>query len=218
MRESSLLILSLILNSLNANAQSVESKQADKSNIKMGIVFGLNQPLVTNGFNVEFNYYTKCFVFDYSHGFNLKIRDKLVSTEAKQQQIKFNISHSLGFGIGYRITDYFNIRIEPKMHLWSLYYNDSKYANKNIIAKYTTYTLGIGAYYNWMPFKNTSSFAKGLSVVPSFRWWPNINTTLLDNKFNYFNSRTGKNEVHKANNIGVSNTPFFGNISLGYSF
>lgn len=216
MKQSIILLFALI--SLNKGfSQQISPEELDQK-FKLGIVFGLSQPLITNGFNVELNYYTKHFVFDYSHGFNLKFKDNLVSEESKRQHLKYKISHTLGFGMGYRITPELNIRIEPKIHLWEVFYDNQSYDAKNILKKYSTFTLGLGTYYRWLPFKNNEGFAKGISVIPSFRWWPNIHTSLKDDKFEYFNQITQKNEIHEANNIGVSNTPFFGNISVGYSF
>ena len=216
MKKSNILLFALI--GLNkAFSQQISPEELDQK-FKLGIVFGLNQPIITNGFNIELNYFTKNFVFDYSHGFSLKFKDKLVTKESRRQHLKFNISHTLGFGVGYRITPELNIRIEPKIHLWEVFYDNQSYDAKNTLKKYSTFTLGLGTYYRWLPFKNTDGFAKGISVIPSFRWWPNIYTTLKDDKFEYFNQITQKNEIHEANNIGVSNTPFFGNISVGYSF
>jgi hypothetical protein len=190
--------------------------QAEK--FKFSLVFGLNQPIVTQGFNFEVNYYTKYFVFDYSHGFNLHFKDNLVTGDAKTQSLKFKIPHTLGVGVGYRITRDFNIRIEPKMHIWNMYQADKPYSDANILKKYTTYTLGLGAYYRWQPFRNADNFTKGITIVPNVRWWPNIASSLPNNEHQYFNSFTNKTEIHKANNIGVANTPFFANISVGYSF
>ena len=216
MKKSNILLFALI--GLNkAFSQQISLEELDQK-FKLGIVFGLNQPIITNGFNIELNYFTKNFVFDYSHGFSLKFKDKLVTKESRRQHLKFNISHTLGFGVGYRITPELNIRIEPKIHLWEVFYDNQSYDAKNTLKKYSTFTLGLGTFYRWLPFKNTDGFAKGISVIPSFRWWPNIYTTLKDDKFEYFNQITQKNEIHEANNIGVSNTPFFGNISVGYSF
>ena len=216
MKKSNILLFALI--GLNkAFSQQISPEELDQK-FKLGIVFGLNQPIITNGFNIELNYFTKNFVFDYSHGFSLKFKDKLVTKESRRQHLKFNISHTLGFGVGYRITPELNIRIEPKIHLWEVFYDNQSYDAKNTLKKYSTFTLGLGTFYRWLPFKNTDGFAKGISVIPSFRWWPNIYTTLKDDKFEYFNQITQKNEIHEANNIGVSNTPFFGNISVGYSF
>jgi hypothetical protein len=185
---------------------------------KFSLVFGLNQPIVTQGFNLEANYYTKYFVFDYSHGFNLHFKDKLVTGEAKRQGLKFKISHSLGVGFGYRITRDFNLRIEPKLHVWNIYADDKPFSKEHILKTYSTYTLGLGAYYRLQPFRNAQNWSKGITAVPSIRWWPNVASSLQNNEFSYFNRLTNKTEIHKANNIGIANTAFFGNISLGYSF
>ena len=190
--------------------------QTSERNEKFSLVFGLNQPIVTNGFNVEVNYWIKNFVIDYSHGFGLQFRDNLTTKEAKRQRLQFNIKHSLGIGFGYRITKNFNIRIEPKLHIWDMYYDDQFKSNK--ITTYNTFTLGLGAYYKWQPFEKQENLLKGLTVVPSFRWWPNVSTTLKDNKYVYANEKTKNIETINANNIGISNTPFFANISIGYTF
>lgn len=58
--------------------------QALARQYKVSLFFGLNQPLITKGFNVELNYYTKHFVFDYSLGFNLHFKNNLVSEQAKR--------------------------------------------------------------------------------------------------------------------------------------
>jgi hypothetical protein len=216
MKKAKLSLIFIII-TLPVFSQSLTPEALDQQ-YKISVLFGLNQPLITQGFNVELNYYTKHFVFDYSHGFNLHFKDNLVNDEAKKQHLKFKISHSLGFGIGYRITPELNLRIEPKIHLWEVSYSNQSYDEANVFKKYTTYTLGLGAYYRWLPFKNTESFARGLTVAPSIRWWPNIQTSLTNNKFEYFNTITNKTETHHANNIGVKNTPFFGNISVGYTF
>jgi hypothetical protein len=59
---------------------------------------------------------------------------------------------------------------------------------------------------------------RGLTVVPSVRWWLNVATSLTSNEYEYENARTGETEIHEANKIGLSDTPFFVNISIGYTF
>jgi hypothetical protein len=208
----------LMLLCISTAAFSQNANQAFYNKLKFGVVFGLTQPIVTNGFNVEVNYYTDKFVFDYSHGFNLHFKNKLVTGENAKQQLKFKVSHSLGIGIGYRITPSFNIRLEPKLHLWQVYYANQAYSKNNILKKYATYTLGAGAYYLWAPFSKSASDLKRVIVVPSFRWWPNIKTSLPNNSWQYNNIVTNKTEIHRANKIGVANSPFFGNVSIGYGF
>jgi hypothetical protein len=184
---------------------------------EVSLLFGLNQPIVTHGFNFEVNWWMKKFVIDYSHGFGLKFRDNLVTPEARDQHLAFNITHSLGIGFGYRFTENFNLRIEPKIHVWEMYYDDQFKSPQGKIATYNTYTLGLGAYYRWMPFAKKEGLIRGLTIAPSARWWPNVATSLNKNEVRYQNLETGKEEIHKANNIGVSNTPFFVNVSVGYT-
>lgn len=185
---------------------------------KLSLVFGLNQPIVTNGFNFEVNYWTKKFVVDYSHGFGLEFTNGLVTDEAKAQHLSFNIKHSLGVGFGYRFTKGLNVRIEPKVHIWEMYYDDAFLKADGKIKTYTTYTLGLGAYYRWTPFEKKNNLLKGITIAPSIRWWPNIASSLDHNEYTYYNERTGQEETHKANNIGVNNSAFFANISIGYTF
>jgi len=192
--------------------------QQTKNNNQVSLLFGLNQPIVTNGFNFEINYYTKHFLIDYSHGFGLEFTGNLVSMEAKEQHLSFNIPQSVGIGFGYRFTKNFNVRIEPKMHVWEMYYNDEFKTHTSKIKTYTTYTVGLGAYYRWTPFAKKDNVLKGFTVAPSFRWWPNVGSTLNNNKFEYYNQITGRDEIHTANNIGISNSPFFLNVSVGYTF
>ena len=207
-------ILSLYCLAMIAIASHAQQKKFPETSV----VFGLNQPLIAHGFNFELNYWMKNFVIDYSHGFGLKFRDGLVSKEARDQKLGFNITHSVGVGFGYRFTERFNLRLEPKMHVWEMYYDDAFKVSQQRIKTYTTFTLGLGAYYRWQPFEKQANGWRGLTIVPSLRWWPNVATTLKDNEYHYFNTRTNQNEIHKANNIGVSNSPFFINVSVGYTF
>lgn len=197
-------------------ALSTYAQQAKKPEISL--VFGLNQPLVLDGFNFEVDYWTKKFVFEYSHGFGLEFQDNLVTKEARYQQLAFHVTNSLGIGVGYRFTKNFNLRAEPKMHIWEMYYDDAFKTSEGRIKKYTTYTLGLGAYYRLTPFENKENVLRGLTIAPSFRWWPNVGSSLKDDKYVYFNEHTQQTETHKANNIGLSNTPFFVNVSVGYTF
>lgn len=191
---------------------------AQKKQPEVSLVFGLNQPLVLSGFNFEGNLWLRKFVIDYSHGFGLKLRGNLVTEEARNQHLSFNITHSLGVGLGYRFTESFNLRIEPKLHIWEMYYDDAFKTAGGRIKTYNTYTLGLGAYYRWLPFEKRNNALRGLTVVPSLRWWPNFGSSLTNNQYEYSNLRTGKTEIHDANNIGVANTAWFVNVSVGWTF
>ena len=77
------LALLLMVVALSMKAQEV------KKSPEVSLVFGLNQPLVLNGFNFEVNYWTEKIVIDYSHGFGLELQDDLVSEEARDQKLGF---------------------------------------------------------------------------------------------------------------------------------
>jgi hypothetical protein len=199
-------------------AQIVFAQKASSTKNEISLVFGLAQPIVANGFNFEIDYWFQKFEIAYSHGFGLEFKDDNVSEESRSQGVSYNIPHSLGFGFGYRITKGLNLRIEPKLHIWEVYYNDSFKVENEIITQYTTYTLGLGIYYRWTPFDRKDNLLKGLTISPSFRWWPNIASSLDNNEFEYLNKNTGTNEVLIVNNIGYNDRPFIFNISVGYTF
>lgn len=204
----------ILVNTAYAQSPTGKSPKQDR----VSILFGLNQPIVFQGFNFEVDYWTKKWVFDYSHGFGLNVDGKLVGNDYSDQKIDFKITHSYGLGIGYRFTDAFNVRFEPKVHHYETYYEGAKQEKVNSIANFTTYTLGLGAYYTYKPFKNSPNLLKGITVVPSIRYWQRVASSIDDNKMAYFNQKTNKNEVLKVPQIGISNTPFLFNISVGYSF
>ncbi len=205
-------IISLLLFSFIAQAQNATEKN------KFSLVFGLNQPIVLRGFNIEGNYWMKKWVIDYSHGFNLHADGKFVADEYERQRVNFKITHSLGIGIGYRFTKALNLRLEPKLHIYETYYEGQNQSSAQSIINFSTYTIGLGAYYRWLPFENKVGFIKGLTVVPSIRYWHKVGSSLSGDQFSYFNTATNQNEALKAPNIGAANTPWIVNISVGYTF
>ncbi len=205
-------IIAFLLFSLIAQAQEVPEKN------RFSVMFGLNQPLLLKGFNIEGNYWMKKWVIDYSHGFNLHADGELLSNEYERQQIDFKITHSLGLGIGYRFTKGFNLRFEPKLHIYETYYDGQEQSNTNSIVNFNTVTLGFGAYYRWMPFEKNKGFAKGITIAPSLRYWYKVDSSLPNDQHSYFNTRTNQNEILEAPNIGAANTPWIINVSVGYTF
>ena len=211
------LIISLLLSTIigHSFAQKVEKKELFYSN-KFSIVAGLIQPIALKGGNIEVTYTTKRMIFDYSHGFNLNPPS---GGEYEAQNVVLHLPYSTGFGIGYRLTSYFDIRAEPKLHSWEVYYKNDEQTPNSLINNYKTFTLGLGMYFRYFPFRNSESkFLQGITTATSLRFWPNIGSTLSNDKFNYTNKTTGKTETHKAANIGMGNTPFIFNISVGYTF
>jgi hypothetical protein len=195
-----------------SQAQDVSEKN------RFSLVFGLNQPILLRGFNVEGNYWMKKWVIDYSHGFNLHADGKFVDSEYERQRVNFKITHSLGIGVGYRFTKSFNLRFEPKLHIYETYYEGQEQSGTNSIVNFNTYTIGFGAYYRWLPFEKKDGFAKGITIVPSIRYWYKVGSSLPGDQHSYFNTVTNQNEILKAPNIGAANTPWIFNISVGYTF
>lgn len=197
---------------------SFSSQAQDAKEKSFSLVFGLNQPILLKGFNFEGNYWMKKWVIDYSHGFGLHADGKFLAEEYERQKVNFKITHSLGFGIGYRFTRSFNLRFEPKLHIYETYYEGQNQSSAQSIINFSTYTVGLGAYYRWLPFENKAGFMKGIIVVPSIRYWYKVGSSLSGDQFSYLNAATNQNEILRAPNIGAANTPWIVNVSVGYTF
>ncbi len=211
-----ILLLSIaFLASTSTNAQIKTKKELLYSN-KFSVLFGLLQPTVAKGFNVEVNYTTKRMIFDYSHGISL---DPPVAGDFKTQNIALHIPTTTGFGIGYRLNSFLDIRFEPKLHSWEVYKEGDVQNSSTKIKDFKTFTLGAGVYYRYMPFKNSESkVLQGLTTSTSLRYWQNVGTTLKGDEFSYTNKGNGKSETLKAPNIGIANSPIIFNIAIGYTF
>ena len=199
----------------NSFAQTKTKKELLYSN-KFSVLFGMLQPAVAKGFNIEVNYTTKRLIFDYSHGVSL---DPPTVGDYKTQKIALHIPTTTGFGIGYRFTSFLDVRFEPKLHSWEVYNEGETQNSTTKIKDFKTFTLGIGVYYRYMPFKNSESkLLQGITTSTSIRYWQNVGTTLSNDEFSYLNKNTNKTETFKAPNIGIANSPIIFNIAIGYTF
>ncbi|WP_313656589.1 hypothetical protein [Planktothrix agardhii] len=208
----SMLIIVMSSIALQSNAQDWKSEK------KVNVVFGLTQPIFAKGFNIEGNYIHKRLIFGYSHGVSLDLAGTTVTPEMREQGLAVHLPYTTGFGIGYRLKEWVNVRIEPKWHRFEFHYDDETQNSSNQITAYNTMTIGIGVYGHYQPFKNKTSFLKGIMISPSIRFWPTISSTLEGNSYNYLNKNTGKSEEIKTLDVGPGFTPFIYNISIGYSF
>lgn len=198
---------------------AIHSKAQDwKTEKKVNVVFGLIQPVFAQGFNIEGNYITNRLIFDYSHGASLDLSATTVTEDLRRQGVAVHIPYTTGFGIGYRLKEWVNIRMEPKWHRFEFYYEGETQTSSSQIISYNTMSLGIGVYGHYQPFKNKTSFLKGIMIAPSVRFWPTITSTLEDDSFIYFNKNTSLNETIKTLDVGPGFKPFIYNISIGYSF
>ncbi len=204
-----------ILTNLSIQSQTLTQNERLYSH-KFTILAGLIQPLALQGGNVEVNYTTKRMIFDYSHGFNLNLPSV---GDFKTQQVELNLPVSTGFGVGYRFTSFLDLRVEPKLHSFEVFYKNERTSGGSSIKTYKTFTLGLGLYYRFFPFKQSENkFLQGLTTSASIRWWQNIGSTLSNDRFSYANKLTGKTETLKASNIGISNSPLVMNLAIGYTF
>jgi hypothetical protein len=201
--------------SLSAYQAQAQDWKSDK---KINIVFGLTQPLLVDGFNIEGNYIHNRFIFDYSHGTSLDFSGNKVTEDLRRQGVSVHIPWTTGFGVGYRLKQWLNVRIEPKWHRFEFFYDGTNESQSSEITSYNTMSLGVGFYGHFQPFKNKSSFLKGIMVAPSIRYWPTVSSTLEGDKYTYFNTNTMQNEEIKTLDPGIGFTPFVFNISVGYSF
>ena len=194
-----------------SDAQSLEWNTNEKG---IGLLAGLAQPIAVDGGNLQLEATAGRFVFDYSHGWSL---DLPAVGDVKDQELTLHLPYSTGFGVGYQLTETLDLRFEPKLHNFEVRYDEGSSAGTEIDS-YRTITLGFGAYYKWHPFAGSEGAARGLTIAPSFRVWPNVWSSLDDDRFVYQSEITGQQEVHEASNIGFGNTPFIFNVSVGYVF
>jgi hypothetical protein len=199
-------------------ANFAASAQDWKTEKRINILFGLSQPLLAHGFNGEANYIHDRLIVDYSHGVSLDFSGNAVPDALRKQQVAVHMPWTTGIGIGYRLTEWLNVRVEPKWHRFEFHYADEQKYSSNEILGYNSFTLGLGVYGSWRPFKKKASVLKGIFVAPSIRYWPTVSSTLKGNGFAYLNQATGANEEIKTYGPGIGLTPVIVNISVGYSF
>jgi hypothetical protein len=202
----------LIHIALQAGAQDWKTER------KINVLFGLSQPLLCHGFNTEFNYIHKRLIIDFSTGVLLEFKGNTLPRALREQGVDLHMPWTTGFGLGYRLTEWLNIRIEPKWHRFEYYYDDESKYPASEITSYNTFTLGLGVYGCYQPFKKKESFLKGITIAPSIRYWPTVASSLKGNQFTYADQRTGANETIKTYGPGIGLTPLVINISVGYSF
>ena len=192
----------------NAHAQDWKTEK------KINVLFGGTQLLV-HGFNYEFNYVSSRIIVDFSHGVSLLFKDGTVPAELRKQVVEVKMPWTIGVGIGYRLTEWLNIRVEPKWHRFEFDYENGPL---NQIHSYNTFTLGAGVYGSYRPFKKKTNFLKGIMVAPSIRYWPTVHSSSKENNFSYYNQNTGTNQVIKTYGPGIGLTPLIINVSFGYTF
>ncbi|MFN0253847.1 MAG: hypothetical protein ACKV2T_43685 [Kofleriaceae bacterium] len=190
--------------------------------LSVAVNAGLIQPLVLGGANLEVDLRWRHLVIAYSHGWNLELADAL-GAEMSRQHVSLHIPYTTGVGIGgtlevARLRSLVDLRFEAKVHRFSAAYDSADGRQRTHVADYRTYTLGAGAYWTFLPFRDRTDALRGINLSTSVRFWPTIATSLRDDAVMYANATTNRDETHHAANIGIANTPLIVNVSLGYVF
>ncbi len=206
-----------VITALLLAAPLVAQSSTDPYANRFSLVGGLSQ-LALGGGNVEGTWYTNRLSLAYSHGFNLQLGSGVLGQEAQAQQVQLTMPWTTGFGAGYRVTAAFDVRLEVKQHQFVMRYDDQDFRGSTI-AEYQTTTVGVGAYYRYYPFARATGAARGLVIVPSVRYWPNVSTSLDGDALTYDNARTGRREEHRAATQGFPGSGgVLANVSVGYTF
>ena len=184
--------------------------------VRIAIVAGLVQPVLLGGGNVEVDVYYRRWVFGYSHGFLLNLEGDAVVGDANDQGLAFEVPFTTGASAGFRFLEWLDARVEGKVHRFEV--RDE--ASSQDLFDYTTVTLGVGVYAQYRPFYHfgvdAAEWLQGWLIVSSVRFWPRIWSSLDDDEIVYDSPTTGQTERHEAAQIGIANTPFIFNISVGY--
>lgn len=200
-----------------SGSESGDSPWPAFERVRIALLLGLIQPMVLEGGNLEVDFYYGRLVVGYSHGFLLNLRGGTVVGDAAAQGLAFHLPFSTGLSVGYRFLEWLDVRLEGKVHRFET--RDA--ASGQHLFSYTSVTLGFGVYAQYRPFYDfgvrVDEWLQGFMLVASARFWPNIWTSLDRDERTYTSPSTNTEEVHRANNIGIANSPFIFNIAIGYS-
>lgn len=181
---------------LSLNLYGQEAKKINAHANQFTLFTGLIQPILLGGVNLAGTYFTNHMSFEYSHGMFLNYPKFLLKDNNASRVYS---PWSTGAGIGYRINSKYDIRAEAKAHRYIV-----SLINNNQV-EYTVYSLGAGIY-------SRQYLGKHFLFEYSLRYWPNVSTTLTDDKFLYLDTQ-GNSIEHKAHQLGL-----IFNVSFGYTF
>lgn len=166
----------------------------------------LFQPILLGGFNINATYTTNRWIFDYSHGMGLEIRDNLQTTEQKDLNSKIELPWTTGPGFGYRFTSNFDARLDFKVHSVEV---DLLSGQQTL--DYLEYTIGPGIFYRFY-FGENSGFGLETSARYWFDFGNNLNN-LVNDKFNFVDNDGNTRTFDPSVSSGVGF-----NIALIYTF
>jgi len=173
---------------------------SDAERAQVGVNFGLMQ-IALGGFNVAGEVRYRRLWLEYSHGMDLTLNAVGgfgLSRAEHNQGVHVFVPYTTGFGFGATLVDELWLGVEFKSHRYEVN------APGGLVSSYQTYSIG--------PVLGYKAFIwKGLYANGYARYWPNVASTLPDNRVALQGS--GGTVTHNAHEFGV-----FANVSLGYAF
>lgn len=158
------------------------------------------------------------FIFNYSHGMSLDFSGSLLPDYLQEQGLVVHMPFSTGFGVGYRITEWLNLRVEPKWHRFEFHYSEDLSRELGAVAvDEHNFSVGLGLYGFFQPFRQKSNFLSGITIAPSIRYWPTVASSFENNREEYFNKHTGQVEELQSLGSGIGFSPLIINVSIGYT-
>jgi hypothetical protein len=214
------LLILVALGGFAAAEPSLSTSTESELSPSLAVNFGLIQPLVLKGANLEVDYRRNGWVVSYSHGWSLEFAGATAVGEAHDQHLRLHVPYSTGLGVGgghyfARYNVFAEARAELKVHRFEPWLEDSTGNSLRALPAYRTITVGGGLYATWLPMHRARTVG-GVDISLSLRFWPNVWDSL--GSYSYANATTGRMETMHAANIGIANTPFLANISVGYLF
>lgn len=173
---------------------------SDAKQAQLGVNFGLLQ-IALGGFNVAGEVRYRRLWLEYSHGMDLTLNDLGgfgLSQAERTQNVHVFVPYTTGVGVGVTLVDELWLGVEFKTHRYEVN------APNGPVASYQTYSIG--------PVLGYKAFIwKGFYANGYARYWPNVASTLSDDKIALQGS--GGTVTHSAHDFGL-----FANVSLGYAF
>ncbi|MCA9541145.1 MAG: hypothetical protein KC620_19730, partial [Myxococcales bacterium] len=162
---------------------------------QIGVNFGLSQ-LLLGGFNVAVEGRWHRLVIEYSHGLHLDygaLGGFALTDDERAQDLGITSPWTTGGGLGFVLLDELYAGVELKGHRYAVQ------APGGEAFAYTT--MSVGPVLAWRFF-----IWRGLHANAYLRYWPNVWTSLDDNRHTLADGRT-----HAAKDLGL-----FANVSLGW--
>ena len=190
----------LVFVMLGLNLAVVDLATAQSRN-GLSVMAGLTQPMLLGGANIAVQYETNNWVFEYSHGVNLKLHKfkQTMSSSDQDENLVINVPWTTGAGIGYRISDAFHVLIEVKAHKFEVSIPGGGTAN------YTGFSAGPSVFY-------TKYFGSNFFIQPNVRFWPTVGSSESGNKIQVKRA-DGSTYTHKIHDFSL-----FVNMNLGWTF